>query len=87
MAWRLFPTDSEAAVLHYTVGSGIDFIGSGEQIKALPMIGLALLLINLSLGYMIVRASVLAAWIFWSSLPFIQVILGAAFLILWRHNL
>lgn len=86
LVWKLFPLTSPVAVLHYNVGSGIDFIGSGEQIKALPLIGIALLVVNVSLGYMIVRASQAAAWIFWSSLPLIQIILGAAFLILWRYN-
>jgi hypothetical protein len=86
LVWRFFPLGSPVAVLHYTVGGGIDFIGNGEQIKALPLVGLALLAVNLALGFMIVRASEAAAWIFWSSLPVIQVILGAAFIILWRFN-
>ncbi len=87
LTWRLFPLHNPAAVLHYNAGSGIDFIGNGEQIKMLPLIGLVLLVVNVSLGRIIRRASLAAAWIFWSSLPFLQIILLAAFVMLWRFNL
>ncbi len=84
--WRFFPQTNPSAVLHYSVGTGIDSIGDGSQIKVLPLVGLALLALNLGLGYGVARVAPLAAWIFWVSMPLMQTILLGAFIILWRVN-
>lgn len=81
-----FPKDSPAAVLHYSVGVGIDFIGPGGQIYALPSIGTALLVANTALAYILAAVSRRAVWVFIGIIPFIQTILLAAYLMLWRLN-
>ncbi len=42
---------TDATFLHYTVGVGVDFVGSKGQIFALPIIGLIIALANTGLAY------------------------------------
>lgn len=83
----LFPVQEPAAVLHYSIDVGIDFIGEGKQIMALPLAGSGLLIFNVVLGLAIWRADVRAAWILWSVLPGLQLLLLAAWYVLWRINI
>ncbi|MEX1112585.1 MAG: hypothetical protein WEC84_03925 [Candidatus Andersenbacteria bacterium] len=81
-----FPQDTPAAILHYSVGSGVDFIGEGQEITTLPLIGSLILLCNTAMAYGLRNASFRALWIFIGILPILQVALLAAFVLLLRVN-
>lgn len=83
---RLFPRDLPIAILHYSIGVGIDLIGEGNQIHVLPAVGSVLLVGNFLLGMVVNRVSRKAAWLMWGAVPFIQLVLGMAFVLLWRLN-
>lgn len=82
----VFPQSGPAAILHYTVPLGVDFIGESRQIYILPLIGLVIIVGNTALGWLIHRPSLRAAWVLWAVLPGIQVILFAATVLLWQFN-
>lgn len=86
MVVATFPKHDESAILHYTAGVGIDFIGNGWQIVVLPSIGAMVLLLNGVLAYMVRTISPLASWIFWASIPMMQVLLVGTYLILLKLN-
>lgn len=86
VAMIVFPEPSPAAILHYTVPLGVDFIGESRQIYVLPAVGLVVLVGNTILGWLIRRPSVRAAWVLWAALPGIQLILLAAVVMLWQFN-
>jgi hypothetical protein len=81
-----FPKNSSNAVLHYTAGVGIDFIGEGWQIITLPSIGLILVVVNVVLARIIAGASTIAFWILWMSMPFLQLLLLVTYGILLSFN-
>lgn len=81
-----FPQQSPAAVLHYTVGIGIDFIGPGSHILRLPIIGSFLLLFNVVIAFGVNKASRRAAWIFIAAIPVIQLLLLMVYMTLWNLN-
>lgn len=81
-----FPKAGPAAILHYTVPLGVDFIGESRQIYVLPTIGLIVLAGNLATGWLIRRSSHRAAWLLWMALPGIQIILLTATILLWQFN-
>ena len=81
-----FPKHDPSAILHYTVGVGVDFVGSGWQIFVLPSIGLAMLILNALLARLVRLASEVAYWIFWASLPLMEVLLIGTYIILLRLN-
>lgn len=81
-----FPKDSASAVLHYTAGVGIDFIGQGWQIITLPSIGVLLIAVNVILARSIRGASTSAFWILWMSMPFLQILLLVTYGILLSFN-
>lgn len=82
----MFP-QHEAAILHYSVNVGIDFIGEGQQIIVLPIIGLLILIGNNLLGSTIYKTDISSAWLAWSTAPIIQLILLGAFFLIWRANI
>lgn len=81
-----FPKNDPLAILHYTAGVGVDFVGNGQQVLVLPGIGLALLCLNVILAYTVRQASVIAAWIFLASVPIIEVMLIVTYIMLLRLN-
>jgi hypothetical protein len=81
-----FPKHDPSAILHYTAGVGIDFVGSPLQIFVLPGIGLAVLLINAVLARFVRSVSHVAFWIFWASLPILECMLIGTYAILLRLN-
>lgn len=81
-----FPHDDPVAILHYSSDVGIDFIGEGMHITALPQIGLLVLIMNTVLGLAVVRADRRAALLLWSAIPVVAIILLGAFYFLWRIN-
>lgn len=86
VATRFFPVNDPAAVLHYSIDIGVDFIGQGEQIMVLPLIGSLLIVFNTILGFSLVRANWRAAWVLWTVMPVVQLILLGVFFLLWRIN-
>lgn len=82
----LFPRTAPAAVLHYSIDVGIDFIGEGKQIIVLPVAGAAILVGNALLGWLLRRTDPSAAYIAWGMVPAAQVLLLAAFALIWRAN-
>lgn len=82
----MFPRALPAAVLHYSIDIGIDFIGEGKQIIVLPATGTASLVGNGLLGWLLSRTDPEVAWVVWSIIPAAQVILAAAFFLIWRAN-
>ncbi len=81
-----FPKDSPTAILHYTAGIGVDFIGEGWQIITLPGIGTLLLIVNTVLARFIEKTSTLAFWILWGSVPVLECVLLATYGILLTLN-
>lgn len=81
-----FPKNSPTAILHYTAGVGIDFIGEGWQIITLPGIGALLLLVNTVLARFIEKINQPAFWVLWGSMPLLQFILLATYGILLALN-
>ncbi len=82
-----FPKDVPVAVLHYSVGFGIDVIGEGGQIMTLPILGLILLIANTVIAGIVKRASAVAFWMFWMTSPIIQLILIASYTVIYRINM
>ena len=87
VALWFFPSDSPAAILHYTTDLGVDFVGSGTQIYTLPRLGTFILLFNIIIGLAVCRADNRAAWQAWSITPAIQLILLAAALLVRNANI
>lgn len=83
----LFPVDSAAAILHYTIDVGVDFIGEGKQITSLPLIGSGIILFNAVMGVSLLRADQRASWLLWSIMPAAQLVLVLAFYLLREVNL
>lgn len=81
-----FPKSSPNAILHYTAGIGIDFIGQGWQIITIPSIGTLLIVVNVILARYIKRVSTISFWILWISMPFLQLLLVAIYAMLWSLN-
>ncbi|OGY37844.1 MAG: hypothetical protein A3E36_02200 [Candidatus Andersenbacteria bacterium RIFCSPHIGHO2_12_FULL_45_11b] len=81
-----FPKHDPSAILHYTAGVGVDFVGSGWQIFVLPIIGLIMLVLNAVLARLVQSASNVAYWVFWASLPLIEALLIGTYIILLRLN-
>lgn len=86
LVFFLFPYDDPGAVLHYSVDVGTDFIGQGMQILLLPLAGLLILVGNSMLGWAMYQTDRRSAWVFWSIIPLVQIILIGAFLLIWRVN-
>lgn len=83
----VFPLDSPATILHYTIDVGVDFIGEGKQITSLPIMGLAIIVFNTIMGVALLRADQRASWLLWSVMPPIQLALLLAFYLLREVNL
>lgn len=81
-----YPRESQAAILHYSIDVGIDFIGEGKQITSLPVLGALLALFNSVIGIALLRADQRASWMLWSVVPIVQTFLLVAFYLLWRVN-
>lgn len=87
LSFLLFPQESPAAILHYSIGIGIDFVGEGGKIIMLPVIGTIFIIVNTLVGYAVRSISYRAAWMVFISIPLVQLILLAAFAFLWRINI
>ncbi|MDA1169490.1 MAG: hypothetical protein O3A36_04080 [bacterium] len=81
-----FPKSSPNAILHYTAGVGIDFIGNGWQIITLPSIGAFLICVNIILARYVRNTSRIAFWILWMSMPLLQILLLGTYGILLSFN-
>lgn len=82
----LFPRHESATILHYTSSVGIDFVGEGRHIIVLPAAGALVLVLNLLVGRIIANTDERTAWILWSTVPVIQIILGASLIFLLSLN-
>ena len=82
-----FPKDIAIAVLHYSVGFGIDVIGEGGQIMTLPILGLILLITNTVIATIVGRASSVAFWMFWMANPIVQLILIGSYIVIHKMNI
>lgn len=85
LALFVFP-QQEAAILHYSVNVGIDFIGEGHQVRVLPIVGLCILAGNLFLGLSVFKVDKVSSWLFWSMTPVAQIVLIGAYYLIWRAN-
>ncbi|MBI1834073.1 MAG: hypothetical protein HYR90_04600 [Candidatus Andersenbacteria bacterium] len=79
LSLTLFPRDLPAAILHYNVGVGIDFIGEGHQILVLPVLGTALVVLDGLLAYVLRKTNYLSAAILMGAAVAAQALLLAAF--------
>lgn len=86
IVFATFPKNSPTAILHYTAGIGVDFIGSGWQIVTLPAIGTLIIVVNTLLAKFIGSINAAAFWVLWGSVPLIQCILLATYGILLTLN-
>lgn len=84
---KFFPVESTAAILHYSIDVGVDFIGEGKQITSLPLLGAAIIIFNTILGIALLRADQRASWLLWSVMPLVQLVLLTAFYLLREVNL
>lgn len=82
-----FPSSTPAAVLHYSVGVGVDFIGEGQQIIMLPLSGSLLIVLNGLAAYVMRRASWAASWILLSSTALLQILLIIAYVYILQLNI
>lgn len=87
VAWFAFPRATPVAVLHYSPGVGIDFIGEGRQIMVLPLAGLAIVVGNGLLAAALRRASGRASLVLVGAGPVVQLALVAAVWLLRNLNL
>ncbi len=78
-----FDRSNPAAVLHYSVDVGIDYIGEGGRVITLPIIGLCMLVLNSLLGWRLFKTEPRVAWQLWAVTPLLQLLLllSAALLI------
>lgn len=81
-----FPKNDPSAILHYTAGVGIDFVGNPWQIFVLPSMGLVMLLLNALLGRFVRGVNEVAFWIFWTSMPILEGMLIGVYIMLLRLN-
>lgn len=86
LAWYVFPREAPAAILHYSVGVGVDFIGEGNTIFVLPALATILVVVNSALAFIIRRASQRATYLIWIGTPPIVAVLLVASGIIWRLN-
>lgn len=86
VALRFFPRQNLTAILHYSIDAGVDFVGEGQHITVLPLLGSTLLVLNLIIGFAVVKADKAAAWVLWSSMPLVQLCLSVGLIFLWRIN-
>lgn len=81
-----FPRDMPAAVLHYSVGVGIDFVGEGRQIIVLPAVSSVLLVLNVLLAFMLRKVNMVASWILLGGAAVVQLLLIAAYFFILALN-
>ncbi len=81
-----FPRGRPAAVLHYNLDVGIDFISHGATITMLPLAGLVLLTGNAALAFVIRGIDERSVWILLGITPVIQLVLLGAFALVWLAN-
>lgn len=81
-----FPKSDPSAILHYTAGVGIDFVGSPWQIFVLPSMGLIMLILNAFLARIVRSVNEVAFWIFWVSIPVLEAMLIGVYIMLLRLN-
>lgn len=79
VVFTTFPRDMPAAVLHYSVGVGVDFVGESNQIMVLPLTGSVLLVLTVLLAYTLWRVSVAAVWILLGGNVMVQLLLIVAY--------
>lgn len=82
-----FPREVPAAVLHYSVGVGIDFIGEGKQVLVLPGIGLAIIAVDGILAAITRGVMRLGMWILLASAILAQILLIIAYSNIYILNL
>lgn len=70
-----FDRSNPATVLHYSVDVGIDYIGEGNRIITLPLIGLCMLVLNSLLGWVLYHTEPRVAWPLWIITPVLQLLL------------
>lgn len=83
----IFNRANPAAVLHYSVDVGIDYIGEGGRVITLPIIGVVLLSLNIILSWLIHRTEPLLVWPLLAILPVLQLLLLLSAVLLITVNL
>ena len=86
IVFAIFPRQEVAAVLHYNIDVGIDFIGEGKQIIILPIVGLLVLIGNSTIGLAVHKVQPTASWVLIGIVSIAQCILLGAFLLIYRAN-
>lgn len=86
LVYTLFPKDLPAAILHYNVAVGIDFVGEGKQVFMLPAVGLSLVVLNTVLAYMLRSINLLAGRLLLGSAILAQLLLIAGFVAILAIN-
>lgn len=61
--------------LHYTIYFGPDLLGEAWQVLTIPLVGLVIILINISLGFLIYLRDRFTAYFLISILPVVQIFL------------
>ncbi|MFH1564683.1 MAG: hypothetical protein ABIC82_02415 [bacterium] len=72
---RFLAGQEESIILHYNIYFGIDKIGDWTNIYYLPLIGLAILFINLLGGYLLYQKDKLISYFFLSVAFLVQILL------------
>lgn len=72
---RFLAGQEESMILHYNIYFGIDKIGNWTSIYYLPLIGIAILLVNLLGGYLLYHKDKLISYFFLSTALLAQILL------------
>lgn len=70
-----FDRSNPAAVLHYSVDVGIDYIDEGGRVIILPIIGISMLALNSLLGWLLFKTEPRISWQLWTVTPIVQLVL------------
>lgn len=83
--YKIAPT-SEPLVLHYNVVVGVDLLGSGTELYRLPLIGLAITVINFTISKLVTSPNNFLSFLAGFVSLFVAVVLFAATLFIIAAN-
>lgn len=78
LSFTIIPMGEENVFLHYTILFGVDLIGPGKRILALPSLGLSILLLNAFIGWLTFPRERLVSYILAVGACFCQIFLFIA---------
>jgi uncharacterized membrane protein len=77
LCWR-YPSLPGRLALHFDATGQVDRIGQRSELFTLPVIGLIVLAVNLTLGFLLYRRERVGAYLVWGSAAAVHVLLWMA---------